>query len=165
MRSDKAVTATRSARWRTIALAVVIVLGIGYGGWALIQHQRIDVARAQALSAAEKYALTLSNVNSGIVDDTFDELTAGSTGEFRAQQANSRDHLRGMIQGHIATTRGTIVDSAVKSATPDRVVVMVLVDQSVRNAANLDPFVDHSRIRMTMQKIDGQWLASKVELL
>jgi Mce-associated membrane protein len=44
------------------------------------------------------------------------------------------------------------------------VVVLLLVDQAVTNVAFPDPQIDRSRIRMTMEKVDGRWLASKVEL-
>ena len=38
------------------------------------------------------------------------------------------------------------------------------VDQSVSNTTVPDPRIDRSRIKMTMEKVDGQWRASKVEL-
>jgi Mce-associated membrane protein len=44
-------------------------------------------------------------------------------------------------------------------------VVVLLVNQAVRNADNPEPVMDRSRIRMTMDRIDGRWLASKVELV
>ena len=50
------------------------------------------------------------------------------------------------------------------SATDDRVEVVLFVDQSVSNAAAPAPQLDRSRVKMTMDKVDGRWLASKVEL-
>ena len=57
-----------------------------------------------------------------------------------------------------------VVDSAVQSASKDKVVVLLFVDQSVSNTTVPDPRIDRSRIKMTMEKVDGQWRASKVEL-
>ena len=42
--------------------------------------------------------------------------------------------------------------------------VLLFVDQSVTNTSMPDPRIDRSRIKMTMEHVDGQWRTSKVEL-
>ena len=42
--------------------------------------------------------------------------------------------------------------------------VVLFIDQSVSNGAAPAPQVDRSRVTMTMEKVDGRRLASKVEL-
>jgi Mce-associated membrane protein len=79
--------------------------------------------------------------------------------------ADSTPRLRRLLIDHKATARGHVTESAVKSATRNKVVVVLLVNQAVRNKDNSEPVVDRSRIRMTMEKNDRRWLASKVELL
>jgi Mce-associated membrane protein len=44
------------------------------------------------------------------------------------------------------------------------VVVLLFVDQTVANKSAPDPRIDRSRVKMTMDKVDGVWRASKVEL-
>ena len=44
------------------------------------------------------------------------------------------------------------------------IVVLLFVDQSVANASLPDPRIDRSRIKMTMEFVDGRWRTSKVEL-
>jgi len=39
-----------------------------------------------------------------------------------------------------------------------------MVNQTVSNTARPDPRVDRSRMKITMELVDGRWLASKVEL-
>lgn len=39
-----------------------------------------------------------------------------------------------------------------------------MVDQTVTNADHPDPRVDRSRMKITMDKVDDRWFASKVEL-
>jgi Mce-associated membrane protein len=46
-----------------------------------------------------------------------------------------------------------------------KVVVLLFIDQTVTNAQVPDPRIDRSRIKITMEKIDGRWKASKVQLL
>jgi Mce-associated membrane protein len=64
-----------------------------------------------------------------------------------------------------ATAHGVVVDSAIQSESTDRVVVLLFIDQTVTNTAAPDPRIDRSRIKMTMEKVDGRWRASKVQLL
>jgi Mce-associated membrane protein len=58
-----------------------------------------------------------------------------------------------------------VVDSAIQSASTNRVVVLVFIDQTVANTSAPDPRIDRSRIKMTMEKVDGKWRAAKVQLL
>lgn len=152
-------------RWLTAAALVVSLAGAtGYLGWLRFQHHQDEVAAAQALDAAQKYAFALANLDSATIDKHFADIHDGSMGEFRGMHVKSREHLRRLLVDNQATAHGTVVESAVKSASPNKVVVLLLVDQAVTNRAFPDPQIDRSRIRMTMEKVDGRWLASKVEL-
>jgi len=44
------------------------------------------------------------------------------------------------------------------------VLVLLFVDQAVSNMNTPDPRIDRSRMKMTMEYVDGRWRASKVEL-
>jgi Mce-associated membrane protein len=57
-----------------------------------------------------------------------------------------------------------VVDSAIQSKSKNQVVVLLMVDQTVTNTDHPDPRVDRSRMKITMDKVDGRWFASKVEL-
>ena len=48
--------------------------------------------------------------------------------------------------------------------TPDKVEVLMFIDQAVCNVAVRDARMDRSRVQITMEKVDGRWLASDVEL-
>ena len=51
-----------------------------------------------------------------------------------------------------------------QSASNDKAVVLLFVDQSVSNTKLPDPRIDRSRMKMTLEKVDGRLRASKVEL-
>lgn len=133
-------------------------------GWQVWQHHRVDTAADQAQATARVYAETLTSIDSTKVDDNFSRILNGATGEFKDMYSQSSVRLRQLLVDNKAAAHGTVVDSAVKSKSTDEVVVLLMVDQSVTNSAMPDPRIDRSRIRMTMNKIDGRWLASKVEL-
>jgi Mce-associated membrane protein len=160
---------TTSRRWLAAVAAVAVLVGVGYAGWALVTDHQTDAAEAQAVDAAEKYALKLINFDSDsdstTVDANMNDLLEGSTGEFKQMYSRSRGQLLQLQVENNASARGTVVDTAVKSATKHEVVVVLFVDQSVTNHGDLDDAdIDRSRIKMTMQKVHGRWLVSKVEL-
>jgi Mce-associated membrane protein len=156
---------TRPMVYLAAAVLVAVLAGGGYGGWLLWQHHQNDVAAEQALAAAKKYVLTLTNIDAENIDQNFADIADGSTGEFQGMHANSRDKLRKLLVDNKAKARGHVAEAVVKFASRNKVVVVLLVNQAVTNQATPDPRIDRSRIRMTMQKVGGRWLASKVELL
>jgi len=154
-------------RWLVAAALVLLFAGLaGYLGQQRFQQHQKDVAAAQALIAADKYAVTLTSVDSTTLDKHVADVLDGSTGEFNDRYTKTIDgqHRQHIVKDQV-TTHGRVVESAVKSATANQVQVLLMVDQSVSSLASAEPQIDHSRIKMTMQKVNGRWLVSKVELL
>jgi len=153
---------SRLRRWLAVA---TLAATVGCGGWLAVQHYQTHVAGEQALAAAEAYVLRLSNIDADNIDRNFAEITDGSTGQFRTMHTRSSVRLRQQLIDNRATARGHVAEAVLKSADRNHAVVVLLIDQAVRNADNPEPVLDHSRIRMTMDKVDGRWLASNVELV
>lgn len=150
--------------WAAIAVLAVVLAGAGYEGWLVFQHHQKDVAAAQALDAAKKYITTLTSVDTNAIDKNFADVLDGSTGEFKDMYTKSSAQLRQTLIDNKAAAHGSVIDAAVQSATEDKVDVVLFVDQSVSNGAAPAPQLDRSRVKMTMEKVDGRWLASRVEL-
>ncbi|MCR5976611.1 hypothetical protein GDN83_02365 [Gordonia jinghuaiqii] len=141
------------------AAALAIVLGL-----QLKNRVDADNAGQEALRTAEGYAVALTSIDTRNLDKDFARVLDGATGEFKDMYASSSSQLRQLLVDNQATGKGTVVDAGIKSQSPNKVEVMLFVDQTVTNTASPDPRIDRSRIVMTMEKIDGRWLASKVEL-
>lgn len=152
------------ARWAAVAVLAAVLAGAGYEGWLVFQHHQKDVAAAQALDAAKKYITTLTSVDTNAIDKNFADVLDGSTGEFKDMYTKSSAQLRQTLIDNKAAAHGSVIDAAVQSATEDKVDVVLFVDQSVSNGAAPAPQLDRSRVKMTMEKVDGRWLASRVEL-
>lgn len=152
------------ARWAAAGVLATVLAGAGYEGWLVFQHHQKDVAAAQALDAAKKYIITLTSVDTNAIDKNFTDVLDGSTGEFKDMYTKSSAQLRQTLIDNRAAAHGSVIDAAVQSATEDKVDVVLFVDQSVSNGAAPAPQLDRSRVKMTMEKVDGRWLASKVEL-
>lgn len=164
-------TAGAPARQRRVPWPVAITAGylavfgavIGMG-WPLWQQHRLSAAEAAGRHAAEDYAQALTSIDSNRVDDDFAAVLNGATGEFKDTYTKASVQLRQLLIDNKATAHGAVVESAVQSGSTDHVVVLLMVDQTVTNTTRPDPRVDRTRMKMTMQKVDGRWLASKVEL-
>ncbi|OMC08411.1 hypothetical protein A5735_20450 [Mycolicibacter heraklionensis] len=164
---SKAAPAPRSAlvtRGAVTALVLALATCCGYLGWQDKSRRDIEAAGAAAQQAAQDYAVTLTSVDSKNLDDNFAAVLDGATGEFQDLYRESSSRLRQVLVARKATGRGVVIDSAVKSATRDHVEVLLFVDQTVTNTDILQPRVDRSRIVMTMQRVDGQWKAARVEM-
>uniref|UniRef100_UPI002457CBB6 hypothetical protein n=1 Tax=Nocardia abscessus TaxID=120957 RepID=UPI002457CBB6 len=133
-------------------------------GWQLKNERDVDAAAEAGLAAARSYAVTLTSVDSGTLDRDFAAVLDGSTGEFHDMYTRSSGQLRQLLLDNKATGKGTVLDAAVKSATETKVEVLLFIDQTVTNTASADPRVDRSRVLMTMELVDGRWLASRVYL-
>jgi len=162
--------AEKPAWRRRVLVGVVVAVFIaalalsGFLGWKVWQADRLSQASKQAQDAAVSYAQILTSIDSNKVDENFNQVLAGATGEFKDMYSQSSMQLRQLLIDNKASAHGVVVESAVQSAGMDKVVVLLFVDQSVSNTTVPDPRIDRSRIKMTMEKVDGQWRASKVEL-
>ena len=165
--AEPATPGRRRRRFLVGALAALAVAGFatsGYLGWELWQDRQVEQAAAQAQTAAVAYAQVLTSIDSNNVDENFAQVLDGSTGEFKDMYTKSSTQLRQLLIDNEASARGVVLESAVQSASENQVVVLLFVDQSVQNTSVPDPRIDRSRIKMTMDYVDGRWRASQVEL-
>lgn len=153
-----------AVHWTAAGVLAILIAGSGYEGWLLFQHHQREVAAAQALAAAKKYILTLTSVDTNAIDKNFTDVLDGSTGEFKDMYTKSSAQLRQTLIDNKAAAHGSVIEAAVRDATEDKVDVVLFVDQSVSNGVAPAPQLDRSRVKMTMEKVDGRWLASKVDL-
>ncbi|MDC9017866.1 hypothetical protein [Mycobacterium marinum] len=162
------VTPQRRARsWTKVAAALAaaaVLAGTAALGWLWKEQRDNEIAGRQALSAALRFTENLTTIDSANIDENFRETIDGSTGEFKEMYLKSSAALQQALRENKASAHGVVVESAIKSTSPDTVVVVLFVDQSVSNARAPEPRLDRSRVEVTMKKVDGRWLAAKVEL-
>lgn len=159
----------RSWRRRLLGVGVALLLAgslaaSGFLGWQLWQDHQVTRSGEQAQAAAVQYAQVLTSIDSAKVDENFNQVLDGATGEFKDMYSQSSMQLRQLLIDNKATAHGVVVESAIQSESKDKVVVLLFVDQSVANSVAPDPRIDRSRVKMTMEHVDGRWRASKVEL-
>ena len=174
--ADAAAEATESAAAtpkRRVGLAAlvcallftVLVAALGFLGWRQYEQYRLTEASEAGLQAAKDYAVVLTTLDAKNIDENYRKSLDGATGEFKDAYGQGANQLRQVLIDNKASGTGIVVAAAVKSATPDKVEVLLFVDQSITNANNPSPRIDRNRIDMTMERNGDRWLASKVEIL
>lgn len=155
---------------RAMALGAGAALLVGSlatsGVLAVKAHQERAVTDAgqQALAAAQQYAVILTSVDAAKLDSNFAAVLDGATGDFKRMYSESSSQLKQVLIDNKAKADGKVVAAGIKSATKDKVEVMLFLDQAVTNALNPEPRLDRNRIIITMERVDGRWLASDVVL-
>lgn len=162
--------ATTSVRRLLLAglVGVIVVAAVGLSaflGWRLIQRDATVAAGRAALEAAKQYAVVLTTLNANDIDKNYQQALDGATGKFKEDYSQGSSHLRQILIDNKASGKGVVLDAAVKSATTTRVEVLLFVDQSISNAVLPQPRIDRNRVQMTMELVDGRWLASNVDII
>ncbi|WP_407444706.1 hypothetical protein [Rhodococcus sp. (in: high G+C Gram-positive bacteria)] len=158
-----------SRKFRRAGFAVLVVLALGATttaavfGLQLREAKAVESAAREASDVARQYAVTLTSVGADLESD-FTAVLDGATGEFERMYAESSEQLRQLLIDNQAQAEGVVVESGIKSATATKVEVLLFIDQSVTNALVPEPRLDRSRVVMTMELVDGRWLASQVDL-
>lgn len=160
---------TRLARQVLVVLALV-ALALSAAVFTLLRQVRevsaTQQASTQALSAARTAAQDILAYDYRTIDADISRAANDTTGVFRKQYEDTAVKL---VKPQ-ATAQQTIVQAAVRAASvedasPDRVVVLMFVDQATTRASDPTPRLSQDRVRMTLVKVDGRWLVSKIDAL
>ncbi|HEX5511698.1 MAG TPA: hypothetical protein VFX41_08280 [Actinomycetales bacterium] len=171
--------AGRRPRRLVLALvAAVTALLCAAAGWLVAaerQQQAVSDARTAALAQARTAAETVLSYDHASLDEDFRSALAVSTGEFAEEYRRTSDEVvRPLATKTQAGVVARVVDAGVVSASADRVVVLVFVNQTTTSNRLDAPKTDLNRVRMTMVgpsegAAEGSgaaaWLVEKVEAL
>ncbi|MFH8770171.1 hypothetical protein [Streptomyces sp. NPDC017958] len=151
------------------ALAVAAVLA-----WQYRQGQQTARARAEALAATRKAAPVVLSYDYRHLDRDFARARALLTGAFRDQYDKTTKTVvgptarkyHGVVRAAVAApTDGGAPAVSVVSAAPDKVVVLLFVDQVTQSTQVSGSRLDLNRVRMTLTRTSGGWRVSAVDAL
>lgn len=154
-------------RPRRIVAGVVMLLLIGaaaFAGWQWYQHERLDTARDEASAAAGKYAVDLTSYDFGKLDENFKTVAGNSTASFAQQYHDTTNGIKPLLQQYKAVSKSTVLQSGIVSATTDRVVAVLFVDQTITNTNSPQARIDRNRVELTLSHQDGRWLIDGLQL-
>nr|WP_307660385.1 hypothetical protein [Streptomyces sp. V1I1] len=161
----------------TAVLAVLVVAGlvaVTVLGWKYGDARQTERARAQALATAQKAAPVILSYDHRHLDRDFDAARAHLTGSFRDEYrrtttkvvAPTAKKYKGVVKATVVKPAGGGAPAAsVVSASPDRAVVLLFVNQVTSSTQISGPRVDLNRVRMTLTLTSGGWKVSAVDAL
>lgn len=148
-----------------VAALVLALAAAGWLGWQVRQDNARDEARGQAIAAAQVYAVNLTTYNHETLEQDFARVIDNATGSFRSEYTAASQELRELIVKYKATATGRVISTGVVRSDTGGAELLLFVDQTVKNTNSDDPRIDRSRMQMGLQKEDGRWLISSLELL
>ncbi|MGY5118518.1 hypothetical protein ACWC2H_22055 [Streptomyces sp. 900105755] len=161
----------------TAVLGVVLVaalLAAAVLGWQYRQGRQAEQARGEALAAARQAAPVVLSYDYRHLDRDFSRARALLTGHFRDQYgkttkavvAPTATKYHGVVKATVATPAdGGAPAVSVVSATPDRAVVLLFVNQVTSSTQVPAPRLDLNRVRMTLTRTSDGWKVSGVDAL
>jgi Mce-associated membrane protein len=130
------------------------------------EHQQTEQARRSGLEASRDAARLLFSYDYRTLDKDFQTGLALTTGEFRTQYNKTTTKVvADVAKQYKAVVKANVVGAGIVSATPEKVVAVVYVNQVTTSTRVTGEKVDLSRVRMTLERSDGRWLVTSVNAL
>ena len=162
---------TRSRTARQILVVLALVALVLSGAVFYLLH-RLNDARATeeagdaAVAAARAHAQDLLSYDYRNLDSDFSRGLAATTGGFHDQYQKTTSQL---VKPRAAKQRvivqAAVMNAGLISAHDDNAVVLVFVDRVTTKAGQKKPAFDQDRVRMSLTKVNGKWLVSKLDAL
>jgi Mce-associated membrane protein len=155
----------RSARlaWGVAILALVLAAFAGTQWADLYAAER---TREEVRQEATSLVLSLTTFEGERIEDWVADAQSRATGEYAEQLSTLFDQgLRDALREQQVESRGEVTRLFVQDIDGDEASVFALVRQTTINAMISDPVQDELRMDITMERVDGQWLASDVAVL
>ena len=152
--------------WSLVVAGVLAALVAGLTVYLLNQPSEEDVTAsvAGARGAAERAVVPLLSYDYRDLDGTEQAAHDVMTSDYRERY----DQLFAVIEENAPSTRTVVQAEMVAAAVVradaagDRVEILVFVDQARTNRAEGEPEVFRNQARLTMQRVDGEWLVDDV---
>jgi Mce-associated membrane protein len=153
-----------SAALAVLASAALIVCGVlAYRAHAASE---VDAARSQGPAAARSAAEVVLSYDHRHLDRDFARASALLTGAFAKEYAKTtKNSVRSLATDTRAVVRADVQAASVVSAAPDRVVVLLFVNQTTTSSRTTEPRTALNRVRMTLERVGERWLVSDVDAL
>jgi Mce-associated membrane protein len=165
----EAATARPFARLVAGVIGVLLVLTLAGGvvlGQQALRGHRAEQARSEASAAAREAAETVLSYDYRSLDQNFAASRALLTPEFAADFDQTTKVVTEQAKKVKATVRAEVREVGVRDGDADRVTLLVFVNQTTTSTITENkPRVDLNRARVTMARIDGQWLVRSIEPL
>lgn len=158
-------------------LSVLVLLGLVATALLVPEYygaERTRQARTDALAAAQKAAPVILSYDYRRLDRDFAAASGHLTGSFRSKYRKTTSTVvmptakkyRAVVEATVAKPpSGKAPAASVVSASPDRVVVLLFMNQVSKSTQVSGPRLDLNRVRMTLVRVSDKWKVSAVDAL
>jgi Mce-associated membrane protein len=154
-------------------VALLLACGCAVGGVLTWQEHgdRVDAKEEQqrygaVIASATDLATAFVNIDYRKLDESFDAVAAGSTGDFKKDYTNKTGDLTELITQQQSVSTGKVVWAGVVSLDQDSARVIAATEGTVANKpSGGKPFATYFRLQLDLQLVDGRWLTSDLEFV
>ncbi|MBJ8345758.1 h domain protein [Antrihabitans sp. YC2-6] len=144
-----------------VLVALLIVGGIALSTY--IDNRQIADARTSAVDSASEKVVAMLGYDYETAESSLPTAAEGLTGDFREEYLKLiQDSIIPGAKEKQLTVKVSVQGAAVISATPDTVDVLIFLNQVTTNIDNPQAVTTGSRLRVSMQHVDGEWLISQL---
>jgi Mce-associated membrane protein len=149
-----------------VLTAVLMAVANAFVWYRVHDHSATESARRAGLEQSREAARILFSYDYRQLDKDFAAGKSLTTGAFGKQYAETTAKVvTPVAKEKKAVVKAEVVTAGVVRASPKTVVTIVYVNQVTTSSLAAAPKVDLSRVRMTLTKVGGHWLVSKVDAL
>jgi Mce-associated membrane protein len=151
----------RSMAIPTLAAATVLAAGAAGAGWyADHRADQRDTAVRQATATASAAAKAVFSYDYRTFDTSIANGRTFVTGAFADEYAETTTALKQTATKQQAVVLAEVATTGVVSAAPDRVELLVYLNQYRRNVSTAGQKLDQNRVVLTMVPVGGEWKIS-----
>ncbi|HEV7899309.1 MAG TPA: hypothetical protein VGP31_15865 [Planosporangium sp.] len=144
-----------------LSVAVLLFAGLAAAAWYNRHRaQQRDSAVRGSLAAANTAVQAIFSYDYRRFDSNVANAKTFVTGPFAKEYAQTTSTLKEAAQKEQAVVRAQVSAAGVITASPDRVEVLLYVNQYRRNVNIVGEKVDQNRVTLTMVRVGNDWRVS-----
>jgi Mce-associated membrane protein len=155
--------------WGSILLTATVIAAVSLAACLFVLQYRPDrqvddAAARRAIRAASDGAVAALSYSSENMDRDFARARSHLTGDFLAyyDKFTKEIVIPTVQQKHLGQT-ATVLRAAVSELEPNSAVVLVFLNETTTSKDKPQPLITPSAVRITLTKVSGSWLISKLD--
>lgn len=159
------------AKWRPILLTALVLATIGLAAGLFFFQYRPDrqtdnAAAQQAIRAASDGTVAALSYSSDNLDRGLANAKSHLTGDFLVYYNKfSQEVVAPAVRQKHITQKAVVIRAALSQLHPDSAVALLFLNETTTSKGNPKPLVTPSIVRVTVTKVNGSWLISKLDPL
>jgi Mce-associated membrane protein len=155
--------------WRSVLLTASVIAAVGLAACLFVLQYRPDrqiddAAARRAIQAASDGAVATLSYSSESIDRDFARARSHLTGEFLAYYDKfTKDVVMPTVKEKHLTQTATVIRAAASELHPHSAVVLVFLNETTMSNDKREPLKTPSSVRITLTKVSGSWLISKLD--